>query len=378
VAELTNDDRADLALTAVETYSASLTGTADVRTPGEFTVVASELIGDLMHFTDRHAVPFTSVFEAAGSIYTREAPDNDGPPDRPVASDLPAPGARRPGSSPNTADADPITADQRAERATIAIRSYEARIRSVPVSLHDPGEVHELLGDLLADLQHLASREGFGFEAVLENAHARFAEQAAAENIAFHVGDLVRVRDRTFNDPYGAFDAGQPWCGWVANLYPDHTGERMYAVKLPGEYNATPLIAGELEPAPAFDPVTTPSGRVLLSPEAAEQELIGAAARASTNSRGADRKEVSDLTAALVNWSGGTSNYLREAIAPQAAERAAQLKPQPQPSAAAAIRTEFPRPASEGLRSLADASLLSARPRRPPVPPAAAPRRGTS
>jgi hypothetical protein len=377
VAELTNDDRADLALTAVETYSASLTGTADVRTADEFTVVASEFIGDLMHLTDRHAVPFTSAFEAAASIYTREATDDDGPQDRPVASDLIASDARRSGTSPDTADADPITADQRAERAAIAIRAYEARIRSVPVSLHDPGEVHELLGDLLADLQHLASREGFGFEAVLENARDLFAEQAAAENIAFHVGDLVRVREEIFNDPHGAFDARQPQCGWVANLYPDHTGERMYAVKLPGEYNATPLIAGELEPAPAFDPVTTPSGRVFLSPDAAEQELIGAAARAST-SRGADRKEVSVLTAALVSWSGGTSDYLREAIAPQAAERAAQLKPELQASAAAAVRTEFPRPPSEGLRSPADAGLLTGRPRRPPVPLAAGPRRGTS
>lgn len=96
MAELTNDDRADLAVTAIERFAAI----ADLAAgPAIDEARLTAFLADLMHFADRHAVAFTAVLETATGTYAREAPDHA---TAQAAGEVTAPGTHPPAGHART------------------------------------------------------------------------------------------------------------------------------------------------------------------------------------------------------------------------------------------------------------------------------------
>jgi hypothetical protein len=166
-----------------------------------------------------------------------------------------------------------VTTPANAERAAWAAQALEAFQSAAG---HNRGlDTAEAIGSLTTALCHYADRRGISFGTILTASSDAYLSQRASEQHAYKVGDEVRIRDSAVLSPSLA---SLPRLRLVAALYPSAERIQEYAIRFPGELNAMPFTAAEIEPATPFPPVRTRQGTVASLAEA-EEVLISTAAR---------------------------------------------------------------------------------------------------
>ncbi|WP_433332984.1 hypothetical protein [Spirillospora sp. CA-294931] len=259
-----------------------------------------------------------------------------------------------------------------AEFASRALDAYQRDLRTEPGPHRHPWQPleDELVADFLADLMHHCARNGIEFDEALDDARRVYINERADEG-AYNLGSTVQLKGPAAQE---AEAAGLPTRGVITGLLIAHDGSPDYYLRCPGEPRNHRFSAADLQPAPAFQAVTTHRG-VVADPLAAERALVEATARIGTAdgrdapARYDDIEDHHTLLGSLSSWSGLSLERLSEILQPKFAAATRQLeavagrwedgppgvRPAGEPPGPAGLATQsFPARASEVSSTRAD------------------------
>jgi hypothetical protein len=219
-----------------------------------------------------------------------------------------------------------------AEYAATALDVYQQSGRNGPPPGTGPdhrtdrGHADVLVRDLLTDLMHYADLREVDFDAALAGGRFAYVEERT-EAAAHQPGALVQLTGTAATQ---AEKARLPHRGVVTELQLTPGEPAIYKVRCPGEAQAHPFAAEDLEPAPPFGPVTTRQ-KVVHTPLAAEQAMVEAIARITLcdeHNRPAEYADIEDyhvLLGALTAWTRRSEAQLTEPLVPRMTREAQRL-----------------------------------------------------
>jgi hypothetical protein len=196
-------------------------------------------------------------------------------------------------------------AEEFAEFGAAALDAFQAlfeQTEHLDHRTHDQ-DARELISDLLVDLMHYAERRALEFNDIAAQAQAYYDTERDNPN-AFAIGSTVQLQGPAAHE---AILLGQPTRGSVTGVYVSQQGQTQYYVHFLGENKNRPVLAADLEPAPAF-PATPTTHGLVSDPLRAEQLLVETATRIAqadvhgTQPSSYDLQEHRSLLDALTTW----------------------------------------------------------------------------